>query len=272
MSVCFISTIAFPMQTVFARESSQKSKYDKFISDLSQIDFSLKKISDQHYQIIYLTNNKEKVQYDFITYDNAEMAILLNGVETYRIPTKQSSVELTTNTKPLALLDTYYFWDNLYYVSGPYIPYSHVYREQYGISPYVRWSGTGTQLYHNQIEQSTSQFIAGGGGAAVGAFLGTLLGNAVGGAYGSVVGAVLGTVIGAALGAYVVVLDEYDCIWWMIGKTFVQWLYEYSGTIYALYMISSTLAESFIAGAFLSGGYLRVGTITLWDAIGAGNP
>ncbi|MDG6222565.1 MAG: hypothetical protein QCH99_04815 [Candidatus Bathyarchaeota archaeon] len=160
------------------------------------------------------------------------------------------------------------------YVSGQYIKYPHVDRDTYGISPFSSWSGTGTQLYHNQIDQATSTTLVAGGGAVIGAAIGGLLGVAVGGAYGGVVGGVVGAVITAALTGFGLVYfeDEYNCIWWMIGKTFVQWLFTYAYIIYQLFLMSPLIAQSFVAGAFASGGYFRVGTATLWDAIGAGNP
>lgn len=71
----------------------------------------------------------------------------------------------------------------------------------------------------------------------------------------------------------VVFLDEWDCIWWWISKAYVQWLINNAPYLYVLYF---TLGPSYVIGyamsAFLINGYLRVGSATFYDAVGAGNP
>ena len=275
MTVCFISTIALPMNAVLAKEASQNSSSvdNDFIFDFSDLDYSIEKISEGHLRMFYLTEDDEKLQYDFITYKNNEMAILLNGLEMYRIPIKQTTSNLAVDTKIATLSETYYFWDDMYYVTGPYIVYPHLYRDQYGISPYSDFSWPGTQVYHCQIQQSTSTTLNAGGCESICFALGVLLGNAIGGTAGAIIGGIVGIIFGTYAASSGTFVDEYGCIWWMVGKTFVQWLHTYESTIYGLYMtFGPVVAQSFVAGAFASGGYLRVGTLTLWDAIGAGNP
>ncbi|MEM2995877.1 MAG: hypothetical protein QXI91_07730, partial [Candidatus Bathyarchaeia archaeon] len=106
------------------------------------------------------------------------------------------------------------------------------------------------------------------------AALGALIGLMVGGEVGTIVGAAVGAVITAVLPwvGDVVFLDEYDCMWWWVSEAYVQWLIDNASWLAALYFIYPHLAVAEAMSAFLSCGYLRVGSATFHDAVGAGNP
>ncbi|MDG6222566.1 MAG: hypothetical protein QCH99_04820 [Candidatus Bathyarchaeota archaeon] len=87
MTVCFVSTIALPMQAVLAHNASQMfSSEEPFIVDFSKIEFSVEEFSKDYYRISYIVGN-ESVHYDVINDINKEVVILLlDGEEIYRIP------------------------------------------------------------------------------------------------------------------------------------------------------------------------------------------
>jgi len=91
--------------------------------------------------------------------------------------------------------------------------------------------------------------------------------------HGTLIGGVVGVVLGAiAAGAGVVLQDELGCVWWWISTSFMDWLTENLWWLGPLYILFPLLAEAEIMTAFLLNGYLRVGSGTFYDAVGAGNP
>jgi hypothetical protein len=168
-----------------------------------------------------------------------------------------------------------YWWDNVYFVgSGQYIKYPHPDRDYYGISPYSTWIKEGTKLWHYQIDRDTSAGLASLGPGALGGAIGALVGALIGGPHGAVVGAIVGAVFTSILTliANWILLDEQGCIWWWTSRAFIQWLRDNALALAVLYSLSPSLAIAWAAGTFTSCGYLRVGSLTFADYIGAGNP
>ena len=170
-----------------------------------------------------------------------------------------------------------YSWDGVRFVEGQlspghYIKYPHPDRDYYGISPYSVWSKEGVKLYHNQIDHDKSE-NAKIGIVAVFGVIGLLIGATLAPPWGAVIGGTVGLVLGAiAAGAGVVLQDELGCVWWWISIDFMDWL---SGNLWWLGPLAGlcpAVAEAEILGAFLLCGYLRVGSGTIYDAVGAGNP
>ena len=104
-------------------------------------------------------------------------------------------------------------------------------------------------------------------GATIGAIIGTRIGHLV-------VGAMVGAVLGAVLTwvAHIYFLDECDCIWWWISTLFMDWLTENAWSLTIKYITNPSGAQAEIMCAFLGDGYLRVGAVTFYDVVGAGNP
>jgi len=61
-----------------------------------------------------------------------------------------------TASLPVVKAVTTYYWDGVRFVDGIYIAYPHPDRDYYGISPFNGWSKKGSELYHNQIDRTTS--------------------------------------------------------------------------------------------------------------------
>lgn len=168
-----------------------------------------------------------------------------------------------------------YYWDGVRFVEGQlapghYIQYPHPDRDYYGIFPYSKWSKEGVKLYHNQLDYSTSialTLTAPIIGAAIGAIIGTRIGHPV---LCGFLGLVLGTVLTWV--AHVYFLDECNCIWWWISTLFMDWLTENAWWLTIKCITNPSEAQTDIMYAFLIGGYLRVGSVTFYDAVGAGNP
>lgn len=168
-----------------------------------------------------------------------------------------------------------YYWDGVRFVEGQlapghYIKYPHPDRDYYGISPYSGWSKEGVKLYHNQLDYSTSialSLTAPIIGGAIGAIIGTRIGHPV---VGGMVGLVLGSVLTWV--AHVYFLDECNCIWWWISTLFMDWLTENAWWLTIKCITNPSEAQTDIMSAFLGGGYLRVGSVTFYDAVGVGNP
>jgi len=96
-----------------------------------------------------------------------------------------------------------------------------------------------------------------------------MTGTAEGAAIGGVVGVVLGLI---AAGAGVVLKDECGCIWFWVSISFVSWLSDNAWWLGPLCIVCPLLAQEEIMVAFLLYGYLRLGSGTIYDAVGAGNP
>jgi hypothetical protein len=168
---------------------------------------------------------------------------------------------------------TTYIWDNIHYVEGTGIDYPHPDRDYYDISISSDWTATGTKLYHNQFNHDTSEWVAGVGIIGVCTLIGLAVGAMTGTAEGAVIGGVVGVVLGLiAAGAGVVLKDECGCIWFWVSISFVDWLIDNAWWLGPLCIACPLLAQEEIMAAFLLYGYLRLGSGTIYDAIGAGNP
>ena len=166
-----------------------------------------------------------------------------------------------------------YSWDGIRFVEGQYIHYPHPDRDYYGISPFSEWSKKGYKLYHKQFDQAKSITIA-ASLPAIGAAAGAVLGVMIGGLYGAVIGGATGVVLVIIL-TWVPLeffLDEWNCIWWWISITFMDWLTANAWWLGLKCLTNPSGAQNDILYAFLSYGYLRVGSVTFYDAVGAGNP
>jgi hypothetical protein len=159
--------------------------------------------------------------------------------------------------------NTYYWWDNLYFLGNAQtFKYAHPERNYYGINVFSSWGMYGTKLFHLQLDQTTSGALAQAGPVAIGAAIGAAIGS-LGGGVGAVAGAAIGALIGvylAASGSFIL-LDESGCLWSWVSTAFINWVVSWYW-----------LGPAAIAAAFLLYGYLRVGSLTIYDAVGAGSP
>lgn len=176
---------------------------------------------------------------------------------------------------PVVQANTYYWWDSIYFVgSGQYIKYPHPDRDYYTISPFSFWSVVGSKLLHFQFDRDFSGALVSGGPSVIGAAIGASIGAAAGGGAGAAVVSVAGVVVGQVLGCVLAELwlDEESCIWWWISNAFLDWVLSNCWTIAALFVINPVLAIGFMMDAFLVCGYLRVGSVTFYDAIAEEEP
>jgi hypothetical protein len=159
---------------------------------------------------------------------------------------------------------TYYWWDKAYFLgSAPTFVYPHPERNYYGINIFSMWGMYGAKLLHFQMDQKTSGGLVGAGPAVIGAAIGAAIGALAGGGIGAIAGAAIGALIGvylATVGGYIL-LDESGCMWAWISIAFINWVVNWWW-----------LGAAAIAAAFLLYGYLRVGSLTIYDAVGAGSP
>ena len=167
-----------------------------------------------------------------------------------------------------------YWWDSVYFVEGTGVHYPHPDTDYYDIDLYADWECKGSELNHEQINYVTSFYILSGSvglGATMGIAVGLALGGgAVGLAIGGMTGIALSFLLPAVITTYF--LDERGCIWWWISTEFMDWLIVNQVELYILCVTNPTQAQNLILYAFLSYGYLRAGLVTLFDAIGIGNP
>jgi hypothetical protein len=169
---------------------------------------------------------------------------------------------------PVQASITTYIWDNIHYVEGTDIDYPHPDRDYYDISISSDWTAIGTKLYHIQFDHDTSAQAGVGIGAAC-----LLIGVAVGVIATPIVGTITGIVLYAiAAGAIIELLDEAGCLWFWVSISFVDWLIDNAWWLGPLCIASPLLAQEEIMVAFLLYGYLRLGSATVYDAVGAGNP
>ena len=171
---------------------------------------------------------------------------------------------------------TRYIWDNVHFMEGRDdehdIKYPHPDRDYYDISRYTSWSIRGTKLYHEQMDHTSSQ-TAGGSVVLVCGAIGTAIALIIGPPY----GAAIGIVAGVALGVIAVITnlemqDEEGCIWWWISGVAVDWLKENDEMLGQMAITNPIGMYYLILDNLLFRGYLRLGSVTLWDAIDAGNP
>lgn len=221
-----------------------------------------------------------------------QKVLLVNGKEAFRLPInnqvtalsaaisndQRTSMPQSTNSNTMTLLDsaTYYYWDGLYFGQNDGYQYPHPVRDTYGIYTFNDWVGAGNQLYHMQYSDANSQTLAevtsGEFGAAVGIAISAtgLFVNPVADALGVIVGIVVTAVIynweNSAL------LDEDDCLWWWISQAYINWVNSNEWTLLFELATDPAWAAYDMLQAFYSMGYLRVGSITFYDAIGIGSP
>ncbi|MFO7836088.1 MAG: hypothetical protein R6V83_05495 [Candidatus Thorarchaeota archaeon] len=159
---------------------------------------------------------------------------------------------------------TYRYWDGIKQVTGPsyLIKYHHPDRATYGIGTWQTVTLIGNNIDHNQMSEALSDVAASGGWTIIFATIGA----AIGGTHGAFVGALLGVLFGYATSA--ILKDENGCIWWWWGQDYGEWLLSNIGWLSA----SGPLGMAQAATQFWLNGYLRVGSATLYDGIGAGNP
>ena len=175
-----------------------------------------------------------------------------------------------TALMPVVKAATTYYWDGVQFVD---IKYPHPDRDYYGISPYSEWRVRANQLYHNQIDQAQSlalELTAIALGTAIGVIIGVLIPQP----YGAVVGGITGIVLSASI-TYVFevfLFDELRCIWWWISNCFVDWLIANLDWLGPLCVYNPAGAYTQILIGFQSYGYLRVGMVTFYDALGIGDP
>lgn len=169
----------------------------------------------------------------------------------------------------------YKWWDGIQFVIGPswQVKYPHPDREYNHIPPFSYWTGVGIKLLHHQIDSTTSAMLAGVGWAALFAAVGAYIGESTGSVYGAVIGAVVGTVFGILFGYYTqaILCDEAGCIWWWSSRSFEEWLAANALWIYILSLTPGG-ATGFVVSGFAAYGYLRIGSYTFYDAVGAGSP
>jgi hypothetical protein len=110
--------------------------------------------------------------------------------------------------------------------------------------------------------------------AAFGTWVGGWVGGMIGQLPGAVVGAVVGCIIFYVLSAEnnIIFADELGCDWVWISRAYVQWLTSNDGWLYALYELFPAVAIADAYSAFHRCGYLRTGSYTWYDAVGAGVP
>ena len=259
-------------------------------TDVGELIFSNSEVSlylqilntSQHIKLTYIAE-AGKNELEFRTSqiaDGYRTRIIVNG---YKIADKWSSynilapIEIDNTNKgssfTTAALEinesfsssyTYRYWDGIKQVTGPsyLIKYHHPHRATYGIGTWQTIGLQGNNIDHNQMDTALSDVVAAGGWAVV---FGTI-GAAIGGAYGAFIGGILGVLFGYATS--VILKDEAGCIWWWWGQDYGEWLLA---NIVWL-SIMGPLGVSIAATELLTNGYLRVGSTTLCDGIGAGNP
>ncbi len=171
-----------------------------------------------------------------------------------------------------------WYWDDVLFVkgqlpSGTHIKYPHPDRDWYGISPYVTWYKEGVKLEHNQLDHDASEMVKIGIVAVCG-IIGAAVGLQLSGhQYGALAGAAIGIFLGAFVsGSAEVIKDEVGCVWWWLSISFVDWVKANMWWLGPLVNLHPATFLTVVTSAFLLYGYLRIGPITFYDAIGAGNP
>jgi hypothetical protein len=95
-----------------------------------------------------------------------------------------------------------------------------------------------------------------------------------GGTVAGVVGALVGTVLSGVLTWAVIqlFLDEVGCAWWWLSLAFYDWLVENQGEIFQMAFSNPNGVIGYVLAVFLGVGYLRLGSVTFYDALGVGSP
>jgi hypothetical protein len=244
----------------------------------------VEEISESHTRLRCINQTREIMVFDIVKKGN-QIILLVNGVEAYRLLKDRIPAlkpDLSDDSVTTESANIYYWWDGVRFVEGPEIKYPHPDRDCYGISPYSSWIMLGDKLIHYQIDQRASQALVDAPPEALGAAIGAIIGAKIGGLPGAVIGGVVGALLGAILAPYTTreLADEKECIWWWVSQAFVKWLIDNAFSIYLTYRRFSMIDEYLgilaalfrILDGFLRYGYLRVGPITFYDAVGAGRP
>jgi hypothetical protein len=161
---------------------------------------------------------------------------------------EKSSSDSVSSESQAKAMQSYYYWDGVYFTSGSGIKYAHPDYDAYGASEWEGFYISGTQLYHRHMNkydsQATAQLAPAVAGAAIGAYVG------------GTVGAVAGTVLGLYLGASTsqALLDERDCIWFYDAKSWGM-------VVIPVPPFVSNLPK-----------YFRISQYTLWNSLGISNP
>lgn len=183
-----------------------------------------------------------------------------------------ASLVTLTALMPVAKAITGYYWDSIYFVDGNDIKYAHPSRAKYGISRWEMWLKKGDKLYHFQIDHDTSG-IANLGIVAMCGILGIIIGGFISGGYAAAIGGAVGIVLGfIAASAGVVLRDELGCVWFWTSIAFIDWLMANAWWLGPICLINLSLGSELVMTEFLLCGYLRLGSGTIHDAVGAGSP
>ena len=168
----------------------------------------------------------------------------------------------------------HFWWDNVYYVDGTDIDYPHPDNVYYDISRNTDWTRLGNALYHCQINKdSTFQIVV--GALAFSAFVGLVVTVWLGG---GTMAALVGGVAGLALASFIQMVidyyfvDERSCIWFWVSAAFVGWLMANLSWLGPLCQSNPAVGYSEILNGFLWYGYLRVGMVTFYNALGIPGP
>ncbi|MEM2995793.1 MAG: hypothetical protein QXI91_07290 [Candidatus Bathyarchaeia archaeon] len=246
-----------------------------FVIETDDSKIIIEELSPMHYRFTCIVDGNQ-TEFEMVV-TNSSVILYFNGTEVLNYPRIEgdSQAASTMNMSIMAEIKQNYWWDKIYFVEGQYIKYPHPDRDYYGISPFSEQHLIGTKLYHWQFDQATSEALAGAGldamGAAIGFAITTLVaGDPVLGVLGAIAGAVICRFL-VVYGGWVV-LDEHDCMWWWISKAYGQWLADNAVWLVALWFICPHTAVDAAILGFLNCGYLRVGSLTFYDAVGAGNP
>ena len=188
-------------------------------------------------------------------------------------PTPQSAGNIK-NPMPLAST-TYYWWDGVLFAQGDGYNYPHPERSAYGISSSIDWVYSGNQLYHYQMDNTLSETIAYGTSEAFGEFVGTLIAT---GGLGDPAGDIIGAMVAILVSGFIYdwesswLLDEAGCIWWWFSESFTNWVDSNEWTLLFEFALDPAWAAADLLSVFYSMGYIRAGSVTFYDGIGAGNP
>jgi hypothetical protein len=164
-----------------------------------------------------------------------------------------------------------YIWDGACFVKGaPLILYPHDNMSYYHVYSWANYIGTGTSMYHVQVDSQLAGLIVGTDSAVITAgILGAFIGGVVTqSADGALVGAIIGAVL-VALVLYsgsVTFVDESGAMWAWYPQSFITalqtpppWFLIYGFTGYEAWTAYSLH-------------YLRVGSATVWNTISHSNP
>ncbi|MEM3011073.1 MAG: hypothetical protein QXE76_04620 [Candidatus Bathyarchaeia archaeon] len=233
-----------------------------------ELTFNVQKLSSNHFLVSKSEQNGGATFYD-VTLSETEV-VVCNRTETFEENIETSKLENSTLEPNFAILSVRYWWDGVYFIEGYPVKYPHPDKSYYGISIYDDWAYKANKLWHYQFNKDTSEALVTGGIGVIAAAIGVAIAALGAGEIAPIITAV----VSAVLGWYVNRnwLDEDSCLWFWVSRQFVQWLGDNAWWLAILWLISPVDAVAAVMAAFLSCGYLRVGSLTYYDAVGAGNP